>query len=78
LLSCLWQKKFSELGGYEYRPDLLTGKVRKTGGSSGQGKQELPAFVIAKIDKLWKKIVTAKLGFESYDEMREAWRQENS
>jgi len=71
-------KHFAETVGFEYRPDLLTGKVRKDGGVSGQGKQELPDWVKRKLDQLWKKVVTAKLGFETYDDMREAWRQENS
>jgi len=71
-------KKFAQIGGYEFRPDVLTGKVRKTGGTSGQGKQELPAWASNKLDQLWKQVVTAKLGFETYDDMREAWRQENS
>ena len=52
------------------------GRVRKGGGKSGQG-QQLPLEVQQRIDQLWKEIVTAKLGFQDLNEMREALKNEN-
>ena len=57
-------------------PCELVTRVRKDGGKSGEGERLLPAEVLQKIDELWKKIVTAKLGFQDVREMREHWRRE--
>ena len=53
------------------------GRVRRGGGTSGQG-QQLALEVQQRIDQLWKEIVTAKLGFQDLNEMREAWKKERS
>ena len=54
----------------------IVGRVRKGGGKSGEGKQKLPVEVQQRIDQTWQEIVTAKLGFQDLDEMREAWKKE--
>ena len=56
--------------------DEYVGRVRRGGGKSGQG-QQLPLEVKQRIDQLWKEIVTAKLGFQDLNEMREALKNEN-
>ena len=52
-------------------------RVRKDGGKSGEGKQKLPIEVQQHIDQMWQEIVTAKLGFQDLNEMREAWKKEH-
>ena len=54
----------------------MISKVRKDGGKSGEGKQQLPVEIQQKIDELWQAIVTSKLGFQNLDEMRAAWKME--
>jgi len=44
--------------------------VRKSGGRSGQGKEQLAANLKEVIDDLWQKIVTKQLGFSNYEEFR--------
>ena len=56
----------------------FVGRVRKEGGKSGEGKQKLPVEIQQRIDQMWQEIVTSKLGFESLQEMREAWKKEQS
>ena len=53
-------------------------RIRKDGGKSGEGKQKLPVEVQQRIDQMWQKIVTAKLGFRDLNEMRQAWKKELS
>ena len=54
----------------------FTSRVRKSGGKSGEGQQLLPLEVQQRIDQLWQEIVTAKLRFQSLEEMRGAWKKE--
>ena len=54
-----------------------TGRVRRGGGKSGEG-EKLPAEIKQHIDQVWQEIVTSKLGFQDMNEMRLAWRQEQS
>ncbi len=51
------------------------GRVRKSGGKSGDG-QQLPAEIQQRVDQLWLEIVTPKLGFGNLHEMHEAWHKE--
>ena len=51
-------------------------RVRRDGGRSGDGKEQLPDEIQQRIDQMWREIVTAKLGFKDLKEMREAWRKE--
>ena len=65
--------------GEEPDPDgQFVGRVRKSGGKSGEGKEQLPADIQQRIDQLWQEIVTTKLGFKDLNEMREAWKKEQS
>lgn len=50
--------------------DEYIGRVRKSGGRSGDGKI-LPPDIQEQINQLWREIVTAKLGFQNLQEMRE-------
>lgn len=56
----------------------FVGRVRKSGGRSGEGQEQLPPEVQQRIDQLWKETVTAKLGFENLEAMRESWKRERS
>lgn len=56
----------------------FVGRVRKSGGKSGEGKEQLPIEVQQRIDEMWKGTVTAKLGFEDLEAMRESWKKERS
>ena len=56
----------------------FVGRVRKSGGKSGQGKEQLPLDIQQRIDQLWQEIVTSKLGFKNLNEMIEAWKKEQS
>ena len=56
----------------------FVGRVRKDGGKSGEGKQKLPIEIQQRIDQMWQEIVTSKLGFQNLQEMREAWKKEQS
>ena len=56
--------------------DEIVSRVRKSGGKSGQGKEQLPLNIQQCIDQLWQEIVTFKLGFKNLNEMREAWKKE--
>ena len=47
------------------------------GGKSGEGQLLLPSDVKQRIDELWQKIVTTKLGFRTLKEMRDAWKNEH-
>ena len=67
-----------ELGETSATKSELLSRVRKDGGKSGEGKRHLPLEVQQHIDQLWKEIVTAKLGFQDLNEMREAWKMEQS
>ena len=51
------------------------GRVRKTGGRSGDG-QQLTSEVQVHIDQQWHDIVTSKLGFQNLNEMRQDWHKE--
>ena len=71
--------KMQEVIGEELPPESeFVGRVRKDGGKSGQGKEKLPLEIQQKIDQLWQEIVTDKLGFKDLDEMRAAWKREQS
>ena len=69
-LSAMFAKMFEE-----EPPTNLSGRVRRGGGKSGDGKA-LPPEVQQKIEEKWKDIVTVKLGFQNLKEMRDAWRKE--
>eukprot|EP00928_Gymnodinium_smaydae_P066178 TRINITY_DN49226_c0_g1_i1.p1 TRINITY_DN49226_c0_g1~~TRINITY_DN49226_c0_g1_i1.p1 ORF type:complete len:390 (+),score=61.71 TRINITY_DN49226_c0_g1_i1:104-1171(+) len=56
----------------------LTGKVRKTGGKTGDGKETLPPSVKKWIEWRWKCIVLPRTGFADLRAMRAAWAQELS
>ena len=66
-----------KLGGAPVKDGTHVGRVRKDGGRSNDGKV-LPPDVQTHIEKSWKEIVTAKLGFSSLKEMRDAWQKELS
>ena len=67
--------EFAEELGEEVSSQFI-GKVRKDGGKSGEGKEQLPADIQQRIDQLWQDIVTTKLGFKDLTEMRAAWKTE--
>ena len=56
-------------------PSKLVGRVRTDGGRSGDG-QKLPVEVQQRIEKEWQDIIMPKLGFNNFQEMREAWKNE--
>ena len=66
---------FAKMFGEE-PPTDLSGRVRRDGGKSGDGKA-LPPEVQQQIEEKWKEIVTAKLGFKNLKEMRDAWQKEH-
>ena len=71
--------KMTDMIGEEPVPENeFVGRVRKDGGKSGEGKQKLPVEVQQRIDQMWQEIVTSKLGFQNLQEMREAWKKEQS
>lgn len=45
--------------------DELISRVHVNGGKSGEGQLLLPSDVKQRIDELWQKIITAKLGFQT-------------
>lgn len=55
---------------------LLTGKVRKGGGKSGAGRQQLPRAVVDWVDFRWRSIVLPRTGFQNMKEMRAAMAAE--
>ena len=57
---------------------LFIGRVRKDGGRSGDGQRLLSPELQESFKKLWREIVTAKLGFENLQKMRQAWIKESS
>ena len=61
--------------GEEPDPDSqLVGRARKSGGKSGEGKEQLAVDIQQRIDQLWQEIVTTKLyGLM----MHEAWKKNN-
>ena len=67
----------SEKLGEEIDSELV-GRIRKDGGKSGEGKEQLPLDIQQRIDQLWQEIVTSKLGFKNLNEMREAWKKEKN
>ena len=56
-------------------PSVPVGRVRKEGGKSGDG-HKLPLEMQEAIDRAWQNIITPKLGFRNYDEMRAVWSNE--
>lgn len=54
----------------------LTGKVRKDGGKSGDGKEGLPQSVKDWVDWRWKCVVFPRTGFADLQAMRRAWLAE--
>ena len=56
----------------------MVGRVRKDGGKSGQGKEQLSPEILQQIDQMWQELVTSKLGFKDLNEMRKAWKKEQS
>ena len=58
-------------------PSEPIGRVRKDGGKLGDG-QKLPIEMQELIDTAWHDIITTKLGFRDYKEMREAWMREGN
>ena len=71
--------KMTDMIGEEPVPENeFVGRVRKDGGKSGEGKQKLPVEIQQRIDQMWQEIVTSKLGFQNLQEMREAWKKEQS
>ena len=69
----LFAKFVKELG--EQPPAEIVGKVRCDGGRSGDGKA-LPVEVQQYLEEKWTEVVTAKLGFKTLKEMRDAQRKE--
>ena len=57
-------------------PTTFIGRVRKNGGRSGDGSENLPLEVQQQIDEEWRTIVTSKTGYRDLREMREAWKKE--
>ena len=57
-------------------PTTLIGRVRRNGGRSGEGSENLPLEVQQQIDEEWRTIVTSKTGYRNLKEMREAWKKE--
>ena len=72
-LSLMLTEKFGDKPPPE---EEFTGRVRKDGGKSGEGKEKLPDEVQLLIDQMWQEIVTSKLGFKNLREMRDAWKTE--
>ncbi|KAL5506085.1 hypothetical protein EMCRGX_G007656 [Ephydatia muelleri] len=58
-------------------PSEPIGRVRKDGGKLGEG-EKLPIEMQELIDTAWHDIITTKLGFRDYKEMREAWMREGN
>lgn len=54
----------------------LVGKVRKDGGTSGQGKAQLSAEALELLATAWKEVVEAELGFKDLPAMRLHFRAE--
>jgi len=69
---------YEEAGLREHAPSVeqMTAKVRKGGGTVGQGKQALPADVRSALQVAWREVVAAKLGFADLGAMQGAWRLE--
>ena len=57
-------------------PTEFSGRVRKGGGTSGEGEKTLPQEVKQLVEQMWREVVEAKLGFKDTKEMREAWIKE--
>ena len=71
--------KMSGAIGEEPLPESeFVGRIRKDGGKLGEGKERLPLEIQQHIDQMWQEIVTTKLGFEDLDDMRAAWKKEQS
>lgn len=70
-------RAFAEINGLAW-PRELTGKVRKTGGKSGEGKAMLPRVHRDEFARAWSKVVSARLGFEDLRAMRAAWKKEQA
>ena len=68
-------KRFANALG-DIAPCEQSGRVRKDGGNSGEGERSLPGELKQQIEKEWKELVWAKLGFKDLNEMRLAWRKE--
>lgn len=64
----------SKVAGEE-PPTMLTSRVRRDGGRSGDG-EKLPHEVQQQIEEEWRLIVTSKTGYRDLKEMREAWKKE--
>ena len=69
----LLARHLKELG--ERPPVEIVGKVRCDGGRSGDGK-ELPVEVQQYFEEKWTEVVTAKLGYKTLKDMRDAWQKE--
>ena len=67
---------FAEINGLAW-PRKLTGKVRKTGGKSGEGKAKLSQAHRDEFAGAWSKVVTSRLGFKDLRAMRAAWKKEH-
>ena len=65
-----------KMGETPPRESVLISRVRVNGGKSGEGRLLLSSDIKQRIDELWQKIVTMKLGFQSLKEMRDAWKNE--
>merc|ERR1712048_586825 len=49
-------KHLAKIGGFEFDPSSLVGKVRKSGGTSGEGQKLLPE-IRAAIQRSWASVV---------------------
>lgn len=68
---------FAEINDLPW-PRELTGKVRKSGGKSGEGKAKLSKAHRDAFARAWSLVVTSKLGFKDLREMRAAWKKEQA
>lgn len=70
-------RAFAEINDLPW-PRELTGKVRKTGGKSGEGSAKLAHAHRDAFAKAWSKVVSARLGFKDLRAMRAAWKKEQA
>ena len=73
--------KFAERIGEEYSMSAENEMISQVHSKmavykSGEGKQQLPVEIQQKIEQLWQKISTSKLGPQNLEEMRAAWKME--
>lgn len=70
-------RAFAEINDLPW-PRELTGKVRKTGGKSGEGSAKLAQAHCDAFARAWSNVVSARLGFKDLRAMRAAWKKEQA